>query len=441
MPKPHSILFVLSAGLTLSGVTTWTIGLSRQLVQMGQTVGLVKHGAFGPALPLPIPDGARLVECHNQAIPYGFYDEQDIADFLSDYRGFLPATIILNGGAGSYATCAMMSLREAETMRVIGLAHADEAVFYEWLSYYEPLIHKFVAVSREIEARLHQRIPHRQADIVMRPYPVEVNPLLKRSYSLQPAPLQLMYAGRMEEPQKRVSDLIRLIKALAVAQVNFQFRLVGYGPATPSLLHQIEQLEKDTRQRVNFVGTLPPADMAQAWQTADICILVSAYEGTSIAMLEAMAQGCVPVVTQVSGTAEVIRHGVNGLVVPVGQIEEMARHIQTLDQQRGQLLKLGTAAQSTILERFTYPQYGSWFLDLSAQAWQQPPRIWPTARPLSQQPTIKENLNGLSGEQLSHLVPTRKLIKALGFKVTALPTLQWLYRFRGVAKKLLESHS
>jgi len=60
-------------------------------------------------------------------------------------------------------------------------------------------------------------------------------------------------------------------------------------------------------------------------------------------------------------------------------------------------------------------------------------------RPSSpRQPTTKERVDSLSGEQLGHLVPARKLIKALGFKLARQPGLKWLYRFRRFRKKLLE---
>jgi len=70
-------------------------------------------------------------------------------------------------------------------MRVIGVAHAMRPMFYDWLSYYEPIIPQFIAVSHVIADKLQQFIPHRQPDIVVRPYAVEVKPALDRRYSDQ----------------------------------------------------------------------------------------------------------------------------------------------------------------------------------------------------------------------------------------------------------------
>lgn len=433
----RSIIFVLPAGLMMSGVTTWSVGLCRRLTGLGQRVGLIQHPDIKPTLDLSIPPGIQRVRCQNQAIPQDFYTEADLVDYAIDYRRLMPAVIVPNGATGTYATCALIASQAPEILRLIGVAHSDEAVYYEWLNYYEPIIHKFIAVSQEIAANLAQIIPHRKHDIVVRPCAVEVPRHLSRIYSPPNEPIQLMYAGRVIEEQKRVSDLLVLVKELGMAQVNFHLRLVGDGPDTQKLLHELQLMGEDLRRRVTWAGRLPPQQMPAAWQAADICILVSEYEGTSVSMLEAMAAGCVPVVTQVSGAANVIRPGLNGFLAPVGQVAEMAQIIKTLEQDRQQLANLGRAAHATIAKCFGYDQYAQWFLELVDEVWQQPPRPWPTGRPLHRQPTLRERIQNLSAEELSQLVPIRKLIKALGFKVAAQPALSWLYHFRGIGKRLL----
>jgi glycosyltransferase involved in cell wall biosynthesis len=122
--------------------------------------------------------------------------------------------------------------------------------------------------------------------------------------------------------------------------------------------------------------------MLDVWRSADICVLVSEYEGTSIAMLEAMACGCVPVVTHVSGTSAVIAPGENGYFVDVGDVVEMARIIQRLAAGRSELARLGVNAHRTIRDRFSFPAYVDWFLAMANEAWERPPRPWPAMRAL-----------------------------------------------------------
>ena len=139
-----------------------------------------------------------------------------------------------------------------------------------------------------------------------------------------------------------------------------------------------------------------PADqMSTVWKSADICILVSEFEGTSISMLEAMAQGCIPVVTQVSGTAAVIKSGENGYVTHVGDLESMAQIIQSLDGEREKLRQLGLKAYETILNRFSLQDYVDWFLELSDRVWQQSPRAWLSERPVV---SLEQEIVGLKHE-------------------------------------------
>jgi glycosyltransferase involved in cell wall biosynthesis len=120
--------------------------------------------------------------------------------------------------------------------------------------------------------------------------------------------------------------------------------------------------------------------MPQVWQAGDISILVSEFEGTSISMLEAMAHGCVPVVTSVSGTSTVIQQGVTGYKVAVGDLVGMARVIELLSVDRDQLVELGSNAHRSVANRFSSKAYFKWFLKVLAEAGRLPPRIWPSGK-------------------------------------------------------------
>jgi hypothetical protein len=164
--------------------------------------------------------------------------------------------------------------------------------------------------------------------------------------------------------------------------------------------------------------------MAKVWRSADIFILASRYEGTSIAMLEAMAQGCVPIVTRVSGVAGVIQPGQNGFWVPIGDMSGMAHLIKMLDNQREQLVELGGKAYSTVATGFSYQDYLGWFRSLMDEVWDQSPRPWPhkgSVSWLQPPPQIlnkspEEVIYGLTSEDIARKIPTGKIFKAIGLK-------------------------
>jgi hypothetical protein len=111
-----------------------------------------------------------------------------------------------------------------------------------------------------------------------------------------------------------------------------------------------------------------------------VAVLVSAFEGAAVFMLEAMAQGCVPVVTRVSGAEAAIEHGTSGCISGVGELDAMADAIGALAADRGRLERMGRAAYAAA-QRFAYEPYVSWFAQLAQDVWRDPPRQWPRGRP------------------------------------------------------------
>jgi glycosyltransferase involved in cell wall biosynthesis len=66
------------------------------------------------------------------------------------------------------------------------------------------------------------------------------------------------------------------------------------------------------------------SDAASAGAAGDVFALPSLHEGIPVALLEAMARGCPPVVTDGGGMPEVVRDGQDGLVVRAGVAAELA---------------------------------------------------------------------------------------------------------------------
>jgi L-malate glycosyltransferase len=101
-------------------------------------------------------------------------------------------------------------------------------------------------------------------------------------------------------------------------------------------------------QFLNFVeNPLPILKMSSVF-----CML-SRSEGFSNALLEAMACGVPPVVTQVGGNPEAIRNGENGFLVPVEDAQLAAGRILELLRDPPGARRMGALAQSTVQSRFS----------------------------------------------------------------------------------------
>ncbi|MBK12912.1 MAG: N-acetyl-alpha-D-glucosaminyl L-malate synthase BshA [Crocinitomicaceae bacterium] len=145
-------------------------------------------------------------------------------------------------------------------------------------------------------------------------------------------------------PVKRVEDVIRTF-ALVAEKRPARLLMVGDGPDRPAA----ERLarEMDIADRITFLGKLK--NPLEALAIADLFLLPSESESFGLAALEALACGVPVVATEAGGLPEVIRHGVSGMMAPVGDVERMADDAAFLlspenhDKFRKQALKRASA--------------------------------------------------------------------------------------------------
>ena len=125
--------------------------------------------------------------------------------------------------------------------------------------------------------------------------------------------IAIVGVGRLE-PQKRFDLLLRAVAPLIVRQPLLRIFIAGDGSSRAELDAERERLDLGRSSRL--LGHV--ADPSDVYQAADVFVQSADYEGTPNAVLEAMAFEVPVVATDVGGTRELIRHGVDGLVVPRG---------------------------------------------------------------------------------------------------------------------------
>jgi len=126
-------------------------------------------------------------------------------------------------------------------------------------------------------------------------------------------------------PVKRVEDVIRVMAAL-VKKRPAKLLMVGDGPdrsATERLAREL-----GVEEHVYFLGKLK--NPLEALAISDLFLLPSESESFGLAALEAMACGVPVVATEAGGLPEVIRHGISGMLSPVGDVGKMADHADFL---------------------------------------------------------------------------------------------------------------
>lgn len=118
---------------------------------------------------------------------------------------------------------------------------------------------------------------------------------------------------------KRHHILVQALQQLLKSQPDIKLAIIGGAAYQPQYPAQLRKLvgELGLDERVRFVDRVPPAQVAQWLQAADVFALMTEREGCCNAVLEALASGLPVVTTPVGDNAHFISEGRNGFLVPV----------------------------------------------------------------------------------------------------------------------------
>lgn len=131
----------------------------------------------------------------------------------------------------------------------------------------------------------------------------------------------VFFAGRMTSQK----NLIELVRAVPLVLKNFPktlFVLAGTGDLKQRLQYLARKLDVD--HQIIFPGKIPEADMPTAYQSADIFVLPSLYEGHARALMEAGVCGLPVVTTPVSGARDIVIDRRNGRIASTPAAKDLA---------------------------------------------------------------------------------------------------------------------
>jgi glycosyltransferase involved in cell wall biosynthesis len=136
--------------------------------------------------------------------------------------------------------------------------------------------------------------------------------------------------------------------------------IAGAGPLQDQLADMTKAL--NLGESIEFVGL--QSDVAAVLRRGSIATLASRWEGMPNAILEAMACGLPCVATRVSGTEDIITHGVNGLLVEPEDYQGMAQALLTLLRDPVRTSAYGKAARETIEQDYALEHITDLYLEL-----------------------------------------------------------------------------
>jgi glycogen synthase len=154
---------------------------------------------------------------------------------------------------------------------------------------------------------------------------------------------RVLFVGRLAA-QKGVRTLVAAAGLLE--DPSARVLLVGDGPERKALECEAKRL--GVADRLHFVGFVAHDRVPAVLAHADLLVLPSLYEELGTVLLEAM-QAALPIIaSRTGGILDVIEDGVNGLLVPPGEPEALARAINRLLADRDLACRLSEEAQERV---------------------------------------------------------------------------------------------
>lgn len=159
---------------------------------------------------------------------------------------------------------------------------------------------------------------------------------LRNKQSIPDSSLVILSVGR-EHVAKDYNTGIRAFAKVAAKYENVYYLIVGKGT------NKWYDLAKSLgiADRIRFCQGLYGEDLVGAYQQADVFLSCSVSELCPLVVLEAMAAGLPEVVTNVSGSQDMIQTNKNGIVVQLGNVQEMAEALCRLLENQEFRQKLG----------------------------------------------------------------------------------------------------
>ena len=124
--------------------------------------------------------------------------------------------------------------------------------------------------------------------------------------------------------------MIYAFNKVKIGNEKAKLMLIGEGSQKDKSKEVVSKLGLE--KSVIFAGKIPPADIHEYYQSADIFVLPSHTDagGPPVVFIEAMACGLPVIGTNVGGIPEGIENGINGFIVPPKNVDELTKKLNIL---------------------------------------------------------------------------------------------------------------
>jgi glycosyltransferase involved in cell wall biosynthesis len=173
--------------------------------------------------------------------------------------------------------------------------------------------------------------------------PIGIN-LLHETFETPDSPLSVLFVGH--QFQRKGVDILRAAVPLVVKEVpDVTFKIVG---------SNVDNLKVDPHPNVEMLGAI--ADMEKLkglYKTASVFVLPHRFERAGHVLVEAMSCGLPIITSNQGGAVEAVKHGVSGFIIPVGDVEALAKYLILLLKDKQLRKAFGAEAKKIMAQEYT----------------------------------------------------------------------------------------
>lgn len=345
--EEKTIIVDMYEGIGWGGTELWAANLAQGLSALGRRTILL-----GGTEQLPL-------EKHYEKLVERVSDEDTIMHMVDLFEANLPCVFINNFAGCAFMAAIIIKRKYPDMIKIISVIHNDNKSLFDAHMMLKEYIDKVFCVSNEICGRMLRIYDYDKDRYFFKEQPIAVDDQWVRKVN-KILPLRIGYAGRLVKQQKRTDKLVDFLECLEKLSFDYICQIAGEGECEAFIKEYVT--EKHLEGKIQMHGRLPKSKMPEFWKAQDVFINISEYEGTSLSMLEAMAYGCVPVVTDVSGAKEFIVDGDNGYICKVGNLKEMANRVKELADNREKLENASRRCRDIIKQRCNPTEYMKYWI-------------------------------------------------------------------------------
>jgi glycosyltransferase involved in cell wall biosynthesis len=202
-------------------------------------------------------------------------------------------------------------------------------------------------ISRFASSQLMKLSPVKEWDkFEVTPLGIDPEKFPPKSRNAENGKFEILCVGRLV-PAKGQHILIRALESVVKHGGDVRLRFVGDGPDRRSLEDFAERA--GVAARVFFEGSVNQDRICQFYNQADMFVLPSFAEGVPVVLMEAMSMELPCVTTRITGISELIRDGIDGLLVAPSDHEELSRTIERLMAEPKLRRDIGEAGRKRVM--------------------------------------------------------------------------------------------